>query len=207
MGTYTRLYTYLSQIFDYGNTEIEKRAIFFKHVLRLLEFGREREAIDISRIVLTHHTLKNQGKQPLIAAEGDNPKLEPLSEAGGGSLQDKQKAQLAEIIARVNDLFDGDLTDGDQLVYVNNVIKGKLLESERLQMQADNNAKAQFANSPLLDDAIDNALIETFEAHNLMSRQLLESKDKRLALKELLLGPLQLYEALRARLDERPGGS
>ena len=28
MGAYVRLYTFLSQEFDYGNTDIEKRAIF-----------------------------------------------------------------------------------------------------------------------------------------------------------------------------------
>jgi type I restriction enzyme R subunit len=33
---------------------------------------------------------------------------------------------------------------------VNNVIKGKLLESEALIVQATNNTKAQFANSPTL---------------------------------------------------------
>jgi type I restriction enzyme, R subunit len=33
----------------------------------------------------------------------------------------KEKARLEEIIAKVNDLFEGDLTDDDQLVYVNNV--------------------------------------------------------------------------------------
>jgi hypothetical protein len=32
------------------------------------------------------------------------------------SLHDKEKALLAEIIAKVNDLFEGDLTD-DELVY------------------------------------------------------------------------------------------
>ena len=42
MGAFQRFYTYLSQIFDYGNTDIEKRSIFYKQVLRLLEFGRER---------------------------------------------------------------------------------------------------------------------------------------------------------------------
>jgi hypothetical protein len=61
---------------------------------------------------------------------------------------DKEKALLAEIIARGNDLFEGDLTDGDRLVYVNNVLKGKLLESETLVEQAANNSKEQFANSP-----------------------------------------------------------
>ena len=44
-----------------------------------------------------------------------------------------------------DDLFEGDLTDEDKLVYVNNVIKGKLLASETLQQQAANNTKEQFA--------------------------------------------------------------
>lgn len=65
--------------------------------------------------------------------------------SGSGAVQEKQKALLTEIIARVNELFQGDLTDGDRLVYVNEVIKGKLLESEILVTQAANNTKAQFA--------------------------------------------------------------
>jgi type I restriction enzyme, R subunit len=56
IGAYLRLYTFLSQIFDYANTDIEKRAIFFKLLLPLLEFDREREGIDLSKVVLTHHT-------------------------------------------------------------------------------------------------------------------------------------------------------
>src|SRR5438874_9596923 len=79
MIAFQRLYTYLSQIFDYGNTASEKRSIFYKYVLRLLEFGREREGIDLSKVVLTHHTLKSRGKQPMPLHEGDNPKLAPIT--------------------------------------------------------------------------------------------------------------------------------
>ena len=197
IGTYVRLYTYLSQIFDYGNTDVEKRGIFFKHLLRLIEFGREREGVDLSKVVLTHHTLKSEGTRAMPLADGDNPKLEPLTEAGGGSVNEKQKALLAEIIARVNDLFDGDLTDGDQLVYVNNVIKGKMLESKTLMLQAANNTKEQFANSPDFDQGLTDALIEALEAHTLMSSQALESAVIREGLKAILLGPAGLYEALR----------
>src|SRR5437773_2331221 len=148
MGAFQRLYTYLSQIFDYGNTAIEKRSIFYRQVLRLLEFGREREGVDLSKVVLTHHTLKKLGKRAMPLNEGENPKLEPIKEVGSGIVQEKQKALLNEIIKRVNELFEGDLTDQDKLVYVNNVIKGKLLESETLKQQAANNTKEQFANSP-----------------------------------------------------------
>jgi len=197
MGTFVRLYTYLSQIFDYGTTDIEKRAIFFKHLLRLLDFGREREGIDLSRVVLTHHTLRNEGKRAMVLGSEEKPKLEPLTEAGGGGLHEKQKALLAEIIQRMNDLFEGDLTDGDQLVYANSVIKGKLLESDTLRKQAANNSKEQFANSPDLTTALMNAIMDALEAHTTMSTQALESEKVREGLKAILLGPAGLYEALR----------
>ena len=197
MGTFVRLYTYLSQIFDYGTTDIEKRAIFFKHLLRLIDFGRERDGIDLSRVVLTHHTLRNEGKRAMVLGSEEKPKLEPLTEAGGGGLHEKQKALLAEIIQRMNDLFEGDLTDGDQLVYANSVIKGKLLESDTLRKQAANNSKEQFAKSPDLKTALMNAIMDALEAHTSMSTQALESEKVREGLKAILLGPAGLYEALR----------
>src|SRR6185295_13567674 len=124
-------------------------------------------------------------------------KLAPITEVGGGSVQEKQRARLSEIIQKVNDLFEGDLTDQDKLVYVNNVIKGKLLESETLKQQAANNTKEQFANSPDLKTELMNAIIGALEAHTAMSTQALGSEAVRDGLKDVLLGPAQLYEALR----------
>jgi len=197
MGAFQRLYTFLSQIFDYGNTAIEKRSIFYKPLLRLLDFGREREGIDLSKVVLTHHHLKNQGQRPMPLKDGEKPKLEPITESGGGSVQEKQKALLTEIIQKVNDLFEGELTEQDKLVYVSNVLKGKLLESETLKQQAANNTKEQFANSPDLKTELMNAIIGALDAHTAMSTQALGSEAVRDGLKDVLLGPAQLYESLR----------
>ena len=69
MAVFQRMYAFLSQIFDYGNTAIEKRFIFYKRLLPLLDFGREREGIDLSKVVLTHHHLKDQGKRPIPLGE------------------------------------------------------------------------------------------------------------------------------------------
>ncbi len=83
--------------------------------------------------------------------------------------------------------------------YVNNVIKGKLLETEQLVVQAANNTKEQFSNSPDLSKALENAIIDALAAHSVMSKQALESDKVRQGLKDVLLGPAQLYEALRAK--------
>ncbi|CAA6605987.1 Type I site-specific restriction-modification system, R subunit [Rhodospirillaceae bacterium LM-1] len=204
IGTFLRVYTFLSQIFDYGNTALEKRAIFFKRLLPLLEFGREREGVDLSKVVLTHHKLKDQGKRNLPLSEGAAPKLKPLSESGGGEVQDKEKVLLEEIIQKVNHLFEGELTDEDKLVYVNHVLKGKLLESEVLAQQAANNTKEQFANSPDLSKELMNAIMDAYSAHTTMSKQALDSEKVRQGLRDILLGPAQLYEALRVK-GEGPG--
>lgn len=199
MGAFNRLYAFLSQIFDYGNTDIEKRFLFFKRLIPLLEFGRERDTVDLSKVTLTHHKLKNSGRQALNLSAGEAPKLPPMDGVGTGAVQDKQKALLDEIIEKVNGLFDGELTDDDQLTYVNGVIKGKLLENDTLVRQAQSNSKEQFANSPDLKDALMQAIIDAFEAHSTMSSQALASAKVRDGLQDILLGPAQLYEALRAR--------
>ena len=199
MGAFVRLYSFLSQIFDYGNTDIEKRFLFYKLLLPLLAFGRERDTVDLSKVTLTHHTLKNIGKQALTLGQGEQPKLTPMEGAGSGSAQDKEKGLLDEIIEKVNGLFEGELSDNDQLVYVNGVIKGKLLENETLIQQAANNSKEQFANSPDLSNALLNAIMDALDAHTSMSTQALDSQRVRDGLKDTLLGPAQLYEALRAR--------
>lgn len=204
MGAFNRAYAFLSQIFDYGNTDVEKRHIFYKCLIPHLEFGREREGIDLSKVTLTHHALKSQGKRQLVLSDGETPKLEGMEESGSGSIHDKERALLGEIIARVNDLFDGgELTEGDKLSYVNGVIKGKMMENETLRQQAANNSKEQFAQSPDLKKAIMDAIIAAYDAHENMSKQALNSETVRDGIKDILLGPAGLYEGLRDRGAER----
>ena len=199
MAAFLRLYTFLSQIFDYGNTAIEMRAIFYKRLLPLLEFGREREGIDLSKVVLTHHTLKNQGKAKMPLGTGPAIPLAPITEAGSGSVQEKQTAYMAELIEKLNDLFGADTSTQDQLSYVNGTIFGKVAESATLQQQARNNTKEQFATSPDLPHALQNAIMESFDAHTSMSTQALNSPIVLRGMLDILLNHAGLYESLRAR--------
>ncbi|MBP9216436.1 MAG: type I restriction endonuclease subunit R, partial [Agitococcus sp.] len=198
LGGFMRLYAFLSQIFDYGNTDIEKRAIFFKRLMPLLAFGRERDGIDLSKLTLTHHKLKKQGAQNLPLTEGYPLKLSAITDIGTGEIHEKEKAYLVEIIAKVNQLFEGELTENDKLVFVNQVLKNKLLESEILRQQASNNSKEQFSNSPDLSSEMMNAIIDAFAANTTMSKQALDSEKVRVGLLDILLNNAGLYEALRA---------
>jgi len=198
MGTYNRAYAFLSQIFDYGSTEIEKRFLFFKKLIPLLDFGREREGVDLSKVVLTHYKLKNQGSQSIKLSSDESPGLPPTSEAGSGGLQEKEKALLSEIIQIINELFEGDVSEGDKLSYVT-ALKGKLLESPILIKQAENNSKEQFLNSPDLLSEFMNAVLNSNRSFSDLYRQTINSDRVKKGLLEALLGPGMLYEALKER--------
>lgn len=198
MVSFGRAYTFLSQIFDYGNTGLEDRGIFYKRLLPLLEFQRERDGVDLSKIELTHHLLLPVGRRKLQLGADESAMLQPMTEAGSGSVQEKEKVLLAEILAKVNDLFGGDTTDGDKLVYVNNVVKGKLMESELLMRQASSNTKDRLAQSPDLERVLIDAIMDVRAAHQSLSDQALGSERVRSGMIDTLLGPGRLYEALRA---------
>jgi type I restriction enzyme R subunit len=77
IAAYVRIYGFLSQIFDYGNTDVEKRSIFFRLLHPLLTFGREREGVDLSALKLTAYTIKNIGDPNLNLGTGDQVKIDP----------------------------------------------------------------------------------------------------------------------------------
>jgi type I restriction enzyme, R subunit len=196
LGTFQRVYSFLSQIFDYGNTAIEKRAIFYRRLLPLLEFGSEREGVDLSKVILTHHKLKDEGRRDLPLGAG--AKLKPLTDTGSGEVREREKIWLAAIIAKVNEIFGSDTTDGDKLAWLNTK-KEKLLEKDVLVQQALSNTEEQFAGSPDLQKFFMDALIESYSAQNALDRAALNSTSIQADVLRLLLGPAQLWESLRTR--------
>ena len=155
-----------------------------------MKYGREREGVDLSEVKLTHHNLRNRGKNNLVLSGEDTPTLDPITEAGSGTVQEKLKAYLSEIIEHLNALFGGDTTDGDQLSYANAVAE-KTLESEVFQKQVANNTKEQFANSPDLTSEILTAVMESMDAQTELSTRTLNSPGIRKGLKLILLDRLE----------------
>jgi type I restriction enzyme R subunit len=199
LGSHIRVYEFLGQMFDYGNTDYEKLYLFAKMLLPLLEYGREREGLDLSVLRLTHHRMRDLGQQKLnLSGSETDATLAPVTQAGSGQVQDKHKQRLQEIISAMNDLFEGEITEGDAVAYVDTVIKGKMLESDLLRSQAMANTREQFGNSPHLGDELMNAIMDAMAAHQTMSRQALNSDNVRGRILATLLGPGQLWEALRA---------
>ncbi len=197
LSSFIRVYEFLGQMFDYANTDFEKLYRFARMLFPLLKYGRERDGIDLSELKLSHHRMRELGQQKLnLNGAGETPALQPVTEVGSGQVQDKHKQLLAEIVAAINDLFEGDLTSGDVISFFD-AVKTKMKEAPILVAQALANPKAQFMNSPSLNEELMNAIMDAMVAHQSMSKQALNSDSLRARLLVALLGPGELWEGLR----------
>ena len=194
MGTYVRFYTFLSQVFNYENTAYEKRGMFFKRLLPLLEFERDIPEIDLSKVVLTHHHLKNQGQKILDLNAGDNILIDPPNP--GRVCSDKDKS-LARNYRKTNELFTGELTDDDKVMYAQ-VIQNKLLGSKTSTASCQQQQRAVQTSPDLITSSMD-AYIEALDAHQSMSKQALDNPYVRAQMMDLLIEKFGLWEALRDR--------
>ena len=174
VGTFVRAYDFLSQIVDFGDTDLEKRAIYLKHLLPLLRSVRNKEEIDLSGVKLTHYKLSDKGKQNIVLGEaGEDGKLKPLTELGSGKPHDPEQVMLAQVVSKMNDLFEG-VSDTDLLPFALH-ISGKMLENTTLEQQAAANTKDQFDASPDFKDAMIQSVADGFDSYSEMAKQVLNS--------------------------------
>ena len=177
LGSFLKLYDFLSQIVSYADPDLEKLYAYGKNLMPRIAEHDSSSILDLnSDVRLTHYRLQKQGEMTLDLEKGEAVKLKPASEAGTGKPLSDEERQLREIVEKMNDLFAGDLSDADLVGYVT-TIKGKLLESETLADQATNNNEEQFGLGDFKDILTD-LVIEGQENHNKIADQLL--KDERI---------------------------
>ncbi|TWT42636.1 hypothetical protein KOR42_46860 [Thalassoglobus neptunius] len=152
----------------------------------------------MSEVQLTHHRLRDHGPRNLGLSGDEAPLLNPITEAGSGQVQEKEKTQLREIIEQLNTLYGNDMTDGDLLSFVN-AVKAKTMESEVLIRQSANNTRQQFDSSPDLFGEIQSAVIDSMDTQAELSTRALNSPQALNDLVRVLMDKMNLYESLRAK--------
>lgn len=198
LQSFVRLYNFLSQIINYADTDLEQRAIFFRQLVPLLQTDKLAKTIDLSGVRLTHYRLKDQGSQQLNVRDGSGDyALRPPAEVGSGVGRDPVKSRLAEIIQKLNDLFEGELSEADLLSYATH-IRDKMLENPVLEQQARTNSKEQFALGDFRP-AMMTAVVGGLDNYQSMAKQVLSNVQVREGLADVLLD--LVYEAFRAQRD------
>jgi len=166
--SFVRMYEFLSQIVDYADEDLLKLWAFVKALIPNLKTYDEKDPIDISSVELTHYKLHKQ-KTKNLGLDGDG--ILPGTEGGGAIAKDPEKELLSQIIGHMNALFEGELTDDDMLNYAR-TIKDKVMENSKVVEQVTNNTKEQ-AMMGGFADAINDAVIESLDAHQNLATQVL----------------------------------
>lgn len=178
LGSFLRLYEFLSQIIPYDDPELEKLFVFGKNLMpRLAAHGKDKHRLELDADVkLTHYRLQKVAEQQLDLENAEVVKLPGIGEAGTGSAPEDEKKALREIVAKMNDLFSGHITESDFIGSVT-AWAGHLQQNEKLAAQARNNSVEQFEMGDFKDTFTD-IIIEAQDAHNQIAEQLL--KDQRI---------------------------
>ena len=205
LGSFLRLYDFLSQIIPYNDVELERLYVFGKHLMpRIAEHGASSILELDADVRLTHYRVQKLGEQTLDLDAGGVVALKPVKETGTGTAREDEDRQLREIVEKMNDLFAGDLTDADMVGYVT-TIKGKLLESEKLAEQAANNSEAQFAMGDFKSIFTD-IVVEGMDAHNNIAKQLL-SDDRILAAMQAMMAGMVYKAFQQGPARQQPDGA
>jgi len=171
LGTFIRMYEFLSQIVDYEDADLEKLSVYARGLLPNLKTVDINPPIDISSVEMTHYSLRNEQKHSLNLKGGYLDNIGP----GSGMVREPETDTIEHIVTMMNDLFAGELTDEDKLNYAR-TIKDKVMENVNVVQQIKTNSKKQAMMGDFLG-AMTDAIIGSMSAHQDMAKQVL-SEDK-----------------------------
>ncbi|MBI8989637.1 type I restriction endonuclease subunit R [Corynebacterium meridianum] len=177
VGSFVRLYDFLSQIVDYEDTDLEKLALFLRLLRPRLTGRKTPEELDFNNVELTHikQTRRSEGAIPLV---GKGDKLKPMG-VGGGHSRDPNLVAWEEILNNINALFeDEDFDPGSVQSWVQGVVT-ILVQNDAIKDQVNANTKEQFRESQTMETAVTNAVLDHQDTQNTILEKFFESAQRR----------------------------
>ena len=193
LGTFVRFYEFMSQIVDYDDKGLEKLSIYARNLRPMLrETVIEEDDIYLGNVELSHYRLEAIRQQHIKLNEDPaGYALEPGDGVGGAKPKDKKEEFLSQIVQMLNEVFVTDeLTDKDLVNYAY-TIRDKMRENTRVMNQMENNT----AEQAMLGDfskALDDAILDSGDAHQNQMMQLLSNPERNKGFAKLM------FELLKA---------
>lgn len=140
LGRFVRIYSFLSQIVSFGDSDLERDYLFGKALQAFIK-ADPGETVDLSGAVeLTHlrHEKQFEGSVALTAEEGEAVTIY----SGTGRSTDPEPEPLSVIIDRLNAMHGTDWTDADRLVF--DAALEDMVNDQDVQVTATNNSPENF---------------------------------------------------------------
>lgn len=170
VGTFVRLYDFLSQVLNFEDTDVEKHAIFFRLLATHLRTDPAGGALDLSDDVkLIHIRTDREGEHELDLRDGEKITLKPSSDAGSKRQRDPKMVLLDDLVQRLNERFVSEDFETHQVTsWAESLVTAMKTDSE-LKDQAQANSLDQFLSSGTLRDSLVLAVNTTNDAHSRMT--------------------------------------
>jgi type I restriction enzyme R subunit len=156
VGNFVKFYDFISQARNLEDTDLPRRHYFFRRILPQLSTATMLEPIDISEVSLLGYKISAGEAAKLNLEQG--PGLDPITAIGSGTIHEKHRSALEEIIQKLNERLGDKYGVGVIDLQMNHII-GKLALDAELASQASVNTAQQFAESPALPKAFTKALL------------------------------------------------
>ncbi|KHK95921.1 restriction endonuclease subunit R [Microbacterium mangrovi] len=197
---FVRAYDFLSQIMDYGDTEIEKWAIFLRVYRRAIERDEpDAAAINTDDIVLTHYRLRKLDAQSLGLTPGASGELAGITAAGSAQPREAKYGLLQDVLDKINALFAG--TDVDEVngVSAAETILRHVVDNQKIQAEAMANTPIDFVSSPTIVAELEDVMYASAAGHSNAMKSLLQKSDFA-GIVDVLVA-MGLYEKTRAEAE------
>ena len=189
LGTYLRLYSFMSQLVDFKDPDLEKLYAYGRLLITKLKIddgGGPLFIDDDVKLSYYRLTKTHEGSAGLDA--GDSTTVSGPTQVGTGRPKPEDIAALSEIVDVLNDRFGTDFTEEDQLFF--DQIVGDLKKDEELGDQARNNTEDQFKLA--FDPKGMAAVLARMERNENISNQFMSNEQLRSMALELMMQ--QVYE-------------
>lgn len=116
VGSFVRLYGFMSQIINYGDPELEKKQIYLRNLERVIQPENYTAPIDLSDVVLKQVKQIDRGR---IDISPGRESACPVTAACSGENVDPKMVAFQQVLDRLNDLFGSeDFTESQKVSFL-----------------------------------------------------------------------------------------
>ncbi len=143
--------------------DVEKHAIFYPGLSRLIHLERDEVSADASGVLVTHISNRKTFEGQISLLAGEDGGLKPISAIGASNARQKVYGPLAEIIGLLNELFGPDVREEDKIALV--LPFDQIMNAiDTIRAQAANNDVEQFMKARNFSEVFDAALLEATDS-------------------------------------------
>lgn len=183
LRTWINLYSFLSQLMPFRDSELEKFFSFAKFLLTKLPKRTLAESVRlVDEVALEYYRLQKIKEGAIKLTKGEVGELETFTEAGIKRPKE-EKAPLSIIIDKLNDRFGTEFEEADRLFFEQ--IASELVEDEALKNQAKANKLDTFKFA--FEETFLDKLIERMEQNQEIFERILEDRAFGSLVQELMM--------------------